>query len=316
MKRRLTLIGLALAVALSCTAAAAPSASASFHLIKISEVFPGTGPEGDDAFIELQMYAAGQNQVGPGSVCYRYYTEADASTSSGSCLSGPVDNGENQRTVLIGDLDLFTEADFQTNFANMFQENETNGYGAVCVSFSGQAPVDCVSWGAFTAPGPLLDGGIAGTPEAALPAGMSATRSISAGCPTLLEASDDTDDSAADFAPATPTPRGNAQAVTGLPCGNGGGAVVKCGGLNATKQGTAGANVLVGTGGRDVIAGLGGNDTIRGLAGNDVLCGGGGRDRLIGGGGRDRLLGQAGRDTCKGGPKRDIARTCETKRTI
>jgi uncharacterized delta-60 repeat protein len=79
----------------------------------------------------------------------------------------------------------------------------------------------------------------------------------------------------------------------------------KCAAKNATKQGTAGKDVLVGTPKPDRIAGLGGNDTIRGLAGNDVLCGGAGKDRLIGGGGRDTLLGQAGADTLKGGPGRD-----------
>jgi Ca2+-binding RTX toxin-like protein len=91
---------------------------------------------------------------------------------------------------------------------------------------------------------------------------------------------------------------------------------VKCGGLKATKTGTAGPNVINGTPRKDVIAGLGGKDRIRGRAGNDVLCGGGGRDKLIGGGGRDRLLGQAGKDICKGGPKRDVARKCEVKRSI
>ena len=313
--RRLTLTGLAIAVALACTVAAAPSASASYHLIKIREVFPGNPPEGNDAFIELQMYAAGQTELGGGAVCYRYYTSANGSTGEGGCNFGPVENGENQRTILIGDLDLIDKTDFQRNLEDIFLENELNDYGAVCVSFNGQAPTDCVSWGAFTGPDPLFQDGIAGTPAASPPAGMSLTRSISAGCPTLLEASDDTDDSAADFAPATPTPRGNAAPVTEVACG-GGGTVVKCGGRNVTRQGTAGANVLVGTAGQDVIAGLGGNDTIRGLAGNDVLCGGAGRDTLVGGGGRDRLLGQAGRDTCKGGPKRDTARTCETKRTI
>ncbi len=91
---------------------------------------------------------------------------------------------------------------------------------------------------------------------------------------------------------------------------------VKCGGLKATKTGTAGPDLISGTARKDVIAGLGGKDKIRGRGGNDVLCGGGGRDKLIGGGGRDRLLGQAGKDICTGGPKRDVARKCEVKRSI
>jgi hypothetical protein len=108
----------------------------------------------------------------------------------------------------------------------------------------------------------------------------------------------------------------------------------KCQGLDATIEGTTGADVLNGTPGDDVIVGLGGADRINGRGGNDTICGGGGSDALKGRGGRDlvsggkgndvlsggsgpdRLLGEAGRDTlvggggrpdaCVGGPGRDI----------
>ena len=39
------------------------SASASFHLMKITEVFPGTVGNPDSAFVELQMFQPGQNAV-------------------------------------------------------------------------------------------------------------------------------------------------------------------------------------------------------------------------------------------------------------
>jgi hypothetical protein len=58
-------IALATAVAVAGTALASPAASATFHLMKVREVFPGTAAAShNDAFIELQMYVAGQNLVG------------------------------------------------------------------------------------------------------------------------------------------------------------------------------------------------------------------------------------------------------------
>jgi extracellular elastinolytic metalloproteinase len=101
---------------------------------------------------------------------------------------------------------------------------------------------------------------------------------------------------------------------------------VRCGGRVATIVGTPRANTLRGTARADVIAGLGGNDRISGLGRSDTICGGPGRDRLSGGAGADRLLGDAGvdtltggpgRDTCTGGPgRREVARTCEVRRTL
>jgi hypothetical protein len=48
---------------------------------------------------------------------------------------------------------------------------------------------------------------------------MALRRSISAGCPTALEASDDTNNSAADFAVTSPNPRPNSVAPTETTCG-------------------------------------------------------------------------------------------------
>jgi DNA-binding beta-propeller fold protein YncE len=96
--------------------------------------------------------------------------------------------------------------------------------------------------------------------------------------------------------------------------GGGQGRAVKCGGLAATKVGTARAETISGTPKRDVIAAGAGNDTVRGLGGKDVLCGEGGRDTLLGGAkadtliggpGRDILKGAAGKDRLVGGPGRD-----------
>jgi hypothetical protein len=173
--------------------------------------------------------------------------------------------------------------------------------GAVC--FDG---VDCVSWGGegLSDPAALPDGAI--PRNGPLPVISALRRHIVRGCPTLLEAADDTNDSAADFVQLDRDPTPNSAAPTEVACPVT--PAVRCGGLVATKVGNARANVLNGTPERDVIAGLGGNDTIRGLGGNDVLCGGKGKDRLIGGRGKDRLIGGLGRDILRGGAGKDILR--------
>jgi Ca2+-binding RTX toxin-like protein len=268
----------------------ASSASASTHEVMIREVFLGAA--GNDAFVELQMFSAGQNQV-TGQKVNIY--QADGSLLAASpVFPSSVPNGQNQRTILIADTAV-PGGDLEYPMMTA----ATLGYGpggAACFTGSG----DCVAWGNFVDtdigftgnPGtPVLPGGI--------PAGASITRKLTRGCRTLLDPADDTNNSAADFAQTNnPSPRGNAAAPTEKRC-------APCGGKLATITGTAKKNKLRGTAGKDIIAGLGGNDTIRGLGGNDILCGGGGRDRLIGGGGKDRLLGGPGKDTLLGGGGRD-----------
>jgi hypothetical protein len=88
--------------------------------------------------------------------------------------------------------------------------------GAVCWE-----SLDCVSWGNFsgTLPSP------AGSPAspAGIPEGMALRRTISAGCATLLEPTDDRDNSATDFAPVFPSPRTNSIAPTERACASAGG---------------------------------------------------------------------------------------------
>ncbi len=79
-----------------------------------------------------------------------------------------------------------------------------------------------------------------------------------------------------------------------------------CGGVEATKVGTGGDDVITGTGGDDVIVALGGNDRVVGAGGADLICGGVGNDRLDGGAGADRLYGGAGDDVLRGLADPDI----------
>lgn len=83
---------------------------------------------------------------------------------------------------------------------------------------------DCVSWGSFSGNSTLMANcrTTAGTPAPALSSGMALRRLIAPGCPTLLEASDDTN-SATDFSLTTPNPRQNSVTPTDVPCPGTGG---------------------------------------------------------------------------------------------
>lgn len=198
---------------------AVPSpASASFHLTKVTEVYAGTGITGTDDYIELQSFQAGQNLVSGHAVTV--YDDEGVPVGTPFTLPGNVPNAQTQRTVLIaaGPLPNGVTADFE--FPSLDLGPRKNG-GAVCFD---SVPVDCVAWGNFVGASSLP--GAVGTPVSptGLPNGSSITRKISAGCATLLEASDDTDDSAADFAVTTDrTPRPNSVTPTEKSCGGGGG---------------------------------------------------------------------------------------------
>jgi hypothetical protein len=210
--------GTAIAVAALALGLAAAPAQASFHLMKISEVFPGTPAAPDKAFIELRMYAGGQNFVSGHSVTVHDATGAVVETVP---MTDKVDNGENNRSILLGDIDV-TNRDFEANIGTLVDRTG----GAVC--FADASPPDCVAWGNFAVP--MTFPGTVGTPvaPAGIPgldaAGSSITRDISRGCPTFLEPLDDTDSSAADFVVTdVETPQSNADPIGNVACGGGGG---------------------------------------------------------------------------------------------
>ncbi|HEX2239708.1 MAG TPA: hypothetical protein VHJ82_00990 [Actinomycetota bacterium] len=93
-------------------------------------------------------------------------------------------------------------------------------------------------------------------------------------------------------------------------------ATSKCAGVEATKVGTPGNDVLNGTAGDDVINGLGGNDTIDGRGGADLICGKGGKDKIEGAEGDDLLLGGSGDDQLVGGPGQDFVSFLDSKRGV
>jgi hypothetical protein len=217
-----TLLGLAIAGLLLI----APTASATFHLIKVKEVFPGTSAQPESDYVELQFFSPFQNQVQFGQL--QVYNANGTTASAPFTPSGPLANNENQRTVLIADSTFGTVFPGTTPDSTDTALNLSPAAGAVCWPVN-SSPIDCASWGAFTgnaslpssAGSPKLGSGAAG----AIGDGEAITRSISAGCPTFLEDSDDTDNSAADFSEVTPAPRPNSAPVAEVSCSPSPGAV-------------------------------------------------------------------------------------------
>ena len=205
MRRGLGIALVSAVAAISCVS----SASANYHLMKIREV--ATNPAGaDSAFIELQMYEAGQNVLAGHTV--NFYT-ADGSLLSTVMIAANGASGDNQRTFLIGDTATVPAPDYV--YPPLADAIQTYGpAGAACFE-----NIDCVSWGGFT--GAALLPSSPGNPAPAIPAGSSLTRSIAPGCATLLEATDDTENSVVDFALTAPTPRNNSTAPTEVACGVG-----------------------------------------------------------------------------------------------
>jgi hypothetical protein len=209
---------------------AAP-ASATFHLMQIREVYPGSSTAPEAEYVELQMWQPGQNLV-EGHFLRSY--DAAGNVSGTSSFTHDVTGTANQSTLLLATPQA--EAQFGVAAdASLAAGSLSPAGGAVCWE-----TIDCVAWGNFsgTLPSP------AGAPAApaGIPDGMALRRSISRGCATLLDPPDDSDNSAADFATVFPTPRPNSMPPTEQPCtpGSGGSGGAGTGGGNPGAAGPTG----------------------------------------------------------------------------
>lgn len=179
---------------------AAP-ASATFHLMSIREIYPGSAAAPDAEYVELQMYAPGQHLVQGHQV--RAF-DANGVVIRTTTFPTNAANGENQRTILLATPSA--EAAFGVAAdATMSPDQLEPGGGAICWE-----ALDCVSWGSFSGSLPTPAGSPA-TPSG-IPDGMALRRTIAPGCPTALEPGDDHDDGAADFSAVFPAPRPNSVA--------------------------------------------------------------------------------------------------------
>lgn len=205
---RLARVATVAALALAGSALAAPGAGAdaTFHFIKIREVFIGGGNPGA-AFVELQTYAPDQANIAGHSITF-YDATGVIIPPSPYPITADVPNGDNQRAILMGGPGVTPAPDFAHDIGAAVQTYGTGG--AVCMD-----NLDCVSWGNFTGALPSP----AGANAPAIPNGSSLERTIAVGCPTLLQDFDDTDTSQADFfVQPSPNPRNNATTPTEQSC--------------------------------------------------------------------------------------------------
>jgi hypothetical protein len=199
--------------AIAALALQAAPALATFHLIQIREVYPGSAAGPGSEYVELQMWEADQNHVG-GHVL-RTYDASGAVTGSASFLAD-VPRGATQSTMVLATPEAEAQFGFAADASIAPSGRLDPAGGAVCWE-----SLDCVSWGAFSGALPSS----AGPPAASggIPDGMALRRLISPGCATLLEPADDRGNSALDFAAVFPAPRPNSAAPSERACGSGAG---------------------------------------------------------------------------------------------
>jgi hypothetical protein len=153
MMNRLKRMALGVALVVVAGFTLVPSASATYHLNKIRQISGEGGASPNTSYIELQMYAPGQNLVSGHQITI---WDQDAlilgqATPIGDLtLTGPNPPfADNQRTILIGD-SAVPGRDFTLDLS-VYLSTLSGGSpppwqaGAVCFD-----TVDCVSWGAFT----------------------------------------------------------------------------------------------------------------------------------------------------------------------
>lgn len=211
MGRRSTFLLPAALVAVACLVAPA-GAGASFHLMQVREVYPGSAADPDAEYVELQMWRSGENFVGGHSV--RSY-DASGAVVATSTFPANVSGGADQSTLVLATPQAEARFGIVADAALAPAGQLSPSGGAVCWE-----AIDCVSWGSFSGllPSP------AGAPAApaGIPDGMAIRRSISRGCATALDPADDSDASAADFTAVAPAPRPNPVPPTEQACDAGG----------------------------------------------------------------------------------------------
>jgi len=193
--------------------AAAPPSLADFHFMKIVEVFGGAAASPNAQYVELKMFAGGQTNLGGHWV--RVFDAAGALVGGGTfTFTGPVGNGANQATILIGTSEAASF--FGVTPDLLMTPVLPLAGGKVCFD---AIPTECVAWGGYGG-----DPTGVGTPFNS-PVGLLRGQAIhrSLGGDGILQASDDTDVSSADFSFGLPSPRKNSGTQGAAPastCGN------------------------------------------------------------------------------------------------
>ncbi|MFN2593881.1 MAG: hypothetical protein ABR579_03205, partial [Actinomycetota bacterium] len=184
----------------------APPAAATFHLIKVREVYAGSATNPMSQYVELQMYSAQQIFLAGHKLTAYDSTGTDVGDFTFTSI---MTNGASQAYVLLATPQAESEFDVTADLA-MTPVLSPAG-GKVCWATDQAPPVDCASWGNYS--GSKDDAGTPFSANTGIPPGSAMQRKISGGDdPSSLDASDDTNDSSADFQLAQPDPHANGTA--------------------------------------------------------------------------------------------------------
>jgi cysteine-rich repeat protein len=199
------------ALLLAAPATGGPNES-TFHLIKIVEMFPGSAVAPNAQYIEMQMYFAGQNFLGN----HEVFVYDSVGTQIGVFVfPGSVANGANQASILLATPEAQATFSIAADLA-MTPILPLAG-GRICFE---NPQIDCISWGNYS--GSALGSGTPFNAPFGLVLGKAVQRDL--GGDGVLQATDDTGDSDADFDYGLPTLRNNANNTGFVPssnCGNG-----------------------------------------------------------------------------------------------
>jgi hypothetical protein len=217
MNRNLTRLALAVTSVIAAGSLAS-TAGATFHENLIREVHEAPDSAGD--YVELQAFSSGQNLVaGKHIVSY----DAGGGVLTDFMIPSTVSNAVNQATILIANAGNVNGVTPDFNAGPDLNVDNTGG--SVCYTDSSiTIAVDCVAFDHANDPNPFTVASF-NPPQFGAPFilpganldGQSLIRTISRGCATTLDPSDDTN-SAADFTLGAGTPRNNSMAPTETPC--------------------------------------------------------------------------------------------------
>lgn len=210
--RRLRL-GTALALGLASLALGAPVASATYHLMDVREVYPGSVASPAAEYVELQMWAAGQNFVAGQGKILHIYGPTGVETAEAT-FSADANAGANQSTLVLATQLAAAQFGITPDAELPLGGTLDPAGGKVC-----WVNLDCVSWGNFSGSATVPSPSGAPVAPTGIPDGMAIRRTIEPGCATFLEPGDDHGDSALDFFLAAPNPRPNSVKPTEAPCG-------------------------------------------------------------------------------------------------
>jgi hypothetical protein len=180
-----------------------PQAAATFHLIKVREVYAGSTTNPTSQYVELQMFSAQQIFLAGHTLSVYDATGKDVGDFT---FTSVVTNGAAQAYVLLATPQA--ESQFGVTADLAMTPVLTPGGGKVCWATDQTPPIDCASWGNYS--GPADDAGNPFAPSTGIALGSAMQRKIAGGTdPNGLDAGDDTNDSATDFQIAQPDPHSN-----------------------------------------------------------------------------------------------------------